>query len=90
MKTEVLSVYDSKARAFVQPWFAVNLAVAARSFADAVNDPTQVVYRNPEDFTLYHLGSFDDNTGRFDQLEQPVNLGMGVNFKETGHVRKVA
>lgn len=87
MKQEMLSIYDSKARAFISPWFAINLQVAARSFADVVNNPAQVIHNNPEDFTLYHLGTFDDADASIVELVPPVCLGLAINFKEQKNVR---
>lgn len=85
MKYEMLSIYDSKARAFLTPFFTVNLQTGARSFSDVANDPGSVVARNPEDFTLYHLGSWDDNNGQYEQFAQPINLGMALNFRKETH-----
>lgn len=81
MKLEMLSVYDNKARAFMKPFFSVNLQVAARDFADAANNPDHVVCKNPEDFTLYHLGTWEDEKGQYEQHAQAVNLGMAINYK---------
>lgn len=81
MKYELMSVYDTKARAFLTPWFSQNLQVAARSFSEVVNNPVHIIFRNAEDFNLYHLGSWDDNTAQVEMHKQPVNLGSAVNFK---------
>ena len=47
--------------------------VAMRQFQDEVNresDDNQL-YRHPDDFQLFYLGTFDDNTGAMDLLAQP-------------------
>lgn len=78
---EVLSVYDAKAKAFAKPFFNQNLALGVRLFADIANDPDQMVCRNAEDFTLFHLGSWDDNKGTYEQHAKPVNLGLAQAYK---------
>lgn len=78
---EVLSVYDSKAKVFMKPFFNTNLAVGVRLFADVANDPDQPMCRNAEDYTLFHLGSWDDNKGTYEQFATAVNLGLAQYFK---------
>lgn len=66
MKTEMYSVYDSKAQAYGLPFHAPNDAVALRIFGEAVNDPSTQLNKYPEDFVLFHLGRFDDQTAQFE------------------------
>ncbi|AXH75651.1 MAG: nonstructural protein [Microviridae sp.] len=81
MKHQVLSVYDSKAKAFAQPFFTANREIALRAFAAAVNDRELLVGKFPQDYTLYLLGEFDDELGGINMLPQPENLGLAANFK---------
>lgn len=71
MIKQILCVYDSKAAAFSDPFFAVNVAVALRQFAAACNDPALDINRFHEDYSLYHVGSFDTDLGEF-TLHQPM------------------
>lgn len=82
MILQVFVIYDSKAHAYLPPWFAPNLELGVRDFAGAVNDPSTRFYRHSEDFTLFHLGSFDDAVGRVEQFPEQVNLGLAANFKK--------
>lgn len=81
MILEVYSVFDSKAKAFMQPWYAANQFVALRHFVSAVNDPATVFYKHPSDFVLYRLGSFNDETGVLWASDQLLNLGLAATFK---------
>lgn len=81
MKYEVLSVYDSKAHCFMKPFFTVNLQVGVRMFADVANDPDQLTCRNSEDFTLFHLGSWEDSSATFTAAATPISLGLAQAFK---------
>lgn len=80
MKLEMLSIRDVKMQAFMTPFFSINLAVAVRLFADAVNDPVSTMHKNPDDFSLYHLGTFQDGTGSYEHFAQPIKLGSALDF----------
>lgn len=82
MIKQIVSVYDSKAKAFTDPIFIPNLGMAQRSFKIAVNDSTTYIGQSPEDYTLFHIGSWDDETSRFDLLDTPVSLGLASTFKD--------
>lgn len=81
MKWEVLSVYDSKARVFMKPFYNTNVAVGVRLFADVANDPEQSMCRNGADYTLFHLGTWEDDKGAYEQFAQPINLGLAESYK---------
>lgn len=72
----VVAVRDQKADAFGHPWYAQTLPMAVRHFGDAVNnaDPTNLWKNHPEDFALFHLGSFDTATGEFELLPHKAQL----------------
>lgn len=79
MLKQVFSVYDKKAKIFCQPFYAENSEVAIRSFAYAANDKTVDLGRYPTDFDLFKLGSFDDQTGKFD-LHEPEHLASAFTL----------
>ena len=60
---QVFAVRDSKAEAYALPFFLPRMEVALRSFRDAMKDPKHEMSRHPEDYSLWCLGEFDDNTG---------------------------
>lgn len=66
MVLKMYSIFDSKLAAFSVPFYEHKDAVAIRKFTDAVNDgsnPNNQWFNHPEDFQLFFLGEFDDNTG---------------------------
>lgn len=73
MKLHVMSVKDNAAQTFGRPFFMPSTGVALRSFTDEVNRAAEdnQLYKHPEDFDLYQLGTFDDETGVFDLLAFP-------------------
>jgi hypothetical protein len=76
MKKTIVAVFDKASNAFGQPIFAPAKGVALRSFTDEVNKnyENNQMYHHPDDFTLYDLGMFDDNTGHFELHDQPKQL----------------
>lgn len=80
MKKVICSVFDLKAAVFATPFYAPNVSVAVRDFANAVNDPAVSISKNPEDFSLYYLGDFEDTTGVFDVRPQPEVLATAASL----------
>jgi len=79
MKYVILSVRDSKADSFSQPFFAPTLIHGIRSFHDAVSRPDEqnMMNKHPGDFALYALGTFDDHDGRF-ETQQPASVAAAT------------
>lgn len=73
MKHVLCSAFDSAARCFGQPMYVPAVGVALRSFRSECErvDPTNALYAHADDFELFELGTFDDNTGQFELLPQP-------------------
>lgn len=71
MKYGIYSVFDCKANAYAQPFYAPNRPVALRNFAAAQEDPNSVLSKFPGDFVLYELGTFDDTGGTIEISTNP-------------------
>lgn len=63
MILNVYSVFDAKLAAYNVPFFARTDADANRSFGDLCIDARSRVAQHREDYSLYRLGQFDDETG---------------------------
>lgn len=72
----VVSVKDRAAEVFNRPFFVPHRNVAVRDFTDEVNRAAadNQLNKHPDDFDLYILGTFDDNTGVFHMEETPTVL----------------
>lgn len=79
MKHIMFTIYDNKAEAFLPPFTLPNHAMAARTFADCVRDPQHAFSRNPSDYNLFELGSFDDVTGEMLPIVLK-NHGLGTAY----------
>lgn len=75
MKRVIVAVYDNASQMFGQPFFVTAIGQALRSFTDEVNRPAQdnQLYQHPEDFSLYHIGYFEEETAVF----TPPDEGVG-------------
>lgn len=83
---QVMVVYDSKARSHLMPMFVVHVEVGQRGFADAANDPTTVIGRNPEDFSLFHIGEWDDEIAEMKPFESRRAMGLAASYQRPTHV----
>lgn len=69
----VYSVRDSKAEAFITPFFSKTHATAIRSAERAINED-QGFNLHPEDYDLFCIGHFDEITGKLVGLDAPAHL----------------
>lgn len=76
MKQNKYSIFDSKAKIFNIPFYAANQAVALRMYSQAANSPDSMLGQYPEDYTLFELSVFDQETGREQEHPEPKNLGQ--------------
>lgn len=75
---KVYSVYDSKAEAFLRPFFAPTAGVAVRGFEQACCDPSHDFHKYGADYTLFEIGVFDEFNGRLEAHVAHINLGNGL------------
>lgn len=73
----VVSVYDRALDAFGQPWFVPAIGGAIRAFGDEVNRSDSAMKGHADDYDLFQLGTFDEDTGKFENLDSPKQLAIG-------------
>lgn len=76
MIKKVYSIYDSKSGVYTPPFLDFTNASAMRGFQQIVNNKETTVAQNPEDYTLFELGSFDDQKAKYELLATPHSLIM--------------
>jgi len=79
MEKGLFAVLDTKSKIFSNPFTAINSAVAIRDFRSACLDPNTDISRNPADYALYRVGSYDDLLGAVAPIT-PENLGFATQF----------
>jgi len=82
MTKEVYSIYDSKCEFYTQPFMVRAKGEAIRAFSDLANDDKTQVGQHPEDFTLFQLATFDENTGKYESLLTPKSICLANEMKK--------
>jgi hypothetical protein len=80
MLVKMFTVFDSKAEAYLPPFFLNSTGLACRSFTETSNDPNSSICKYAADYTLFEIGTFDDQKGAITQIE-PHNLGTALSYK---------
>lgn len=82
MLLQICTVRDAKSTLFGRPFFTTTIGTALRDFTDETNrvGENNILNTHPEDFSLWHLGTFDDNTGTFETVV-PKILAQGIEVK---------
>ena len=57
-------IYDAKAKFYNRPFCQINDQIALRSAQDLLETPNTDISRNPEDFTMFCVGTYDDETAQ--------------------------
>ena len=81
MKLQIFAVYDSKAKAYLPPFFLPEIGQATRVFQNASDDPSHAFGANPADYCLFHIGVFDDSSATIKAKTPPESLGLAQEFK---------
>lgn len=80
---QVYTVKDKVAEIHNTPFFQISHAVALRAFRESCLDDRDgnLLNSNPQDFELYYIGTYDDETGLVTSLNTPELLASGEKFK---------
>lgn len=76
-----LSVYDAAAGAFLDAFLSPSIEFGIREFRRVVNEQGHQFNTFPEDYTLFHVGEWDQKTGKIKAID-PVSLGAAITFKQ--------
>ncbi len=74
------SIYDTKAEAFLPPFFCPTSGVAIRNFEAAANEQGHAFNKHATDYNLFELGTFDDVTGIITSLKAPISHGLAITM----------
>ncbi|QXP44345.1 MAG: nonstructural protein [Arizlama microvirus] len=84
MKLLMFTVYDCKVERYLQPFFMQTKGQALRAWTDSVNDSNTNFHKHPEDFTLFEIGSYDDETGKVENHLTPISSGTAMEYINRG------
>lgn len=82
MLLKAYSLRDAKAEIFSPPFYKKTHGEAERDFTTLARDEKSTVYQYPDDYDLYYIGIYDDNTGSFKSLDTPQHIIKAIQCKE--------
>lgn len=83
MLLSIFAIYDSGISTWLPPIYSRNKCEMMRQFVDAVNDPKSNLAKHPGDYTLFSLGTWDDDKCVFNLLKTPEKIGIAIEFVKT-------
>lgn len=87
---KIYTIYDSKSEAYMKPMFLRSHGEAIRVFEAACQTSDHEFHRFPEDFTLFHLGEWDDSTALFQMNMTPIPLARSIEVVARQPVTQLA
>lgn len=81
MIQKIYAIRDIKAAHYGIPFFLPSNGIAIRSFSDLANDPKTTINKHPDDFQLFVIGEYDDNSGELVSLK-PEFLSNASEFTQ--------
>lgn len=82
MNLKMYSIRDSKGEIYMQPMFQKTHGEAERTFKQLANDDKTTICKFPEDYDLYYLGEYNDQTGKISSLDTPQHIIKAANLKQ--------
>lgn len=81
MRYKIVSVRDRAVDTFSVPQFVAAIGAAVRAFGDEIKRKADnnALSMHPEDYDLYDLGEYDDDTGQF-HGQVPKCIAVGKDY----------
>lgn len=89
MRHGIFAVFDDKAKAFISPFTLPNQDMAIREFSRSARDPNHMFGVHAEDYSLFRVGFFDDETGVIEATPKPEYIALAAMLKDVPVVQKV-
>ena len=74
MRYNIYTVFDSKAKMHLQPFFCRSTPEAMRSIQQLVNEKDHAFNLFAEDYTLLHIGHYDEETANIEGYKASIAL----------------
>ena len=84
MKMEIFAIRDRALEAFMRPWVAQTTGQAIRMFMDECDNPQGDISKHKSDYDLYHIGSFDDQSGAIIKPDSIKLIAAGKHYDTKG------
>lgn len=80
------AIYDTAAMVYMNPVLARTRGEAERVFEDLAQDANHPIGAHPEDYSLFYIGDFNDNTG---ELTNQINQCLCTGLEAVAKARNV-
>ncbi len=81
---ELFTVYDLAARRYLEPFFGPTVEFGIRGFKEACETEGHQFAKFPEDYALYHVGSFDPELGELKGKKEAHKIASASQFVQHG------
>lgn len=71
MLHEHFVIHDAKASAYLKPFYSQSIGTAVREVTEAVNSDGHGFNKWASDYSLYHMGNFDDSDATSHYIHPP-------------------
>lgn len=79
---ECFALFDAKMGEYMSPFYSANRSTGVREIMSLLQNENHPVTIHAQDYTLYHLGTFDTATGEHGNDYGPQALFNLANLKE--------
>ena len=74
MQQKLFSIYDKKTNCYERPFIARHSAEVAREWPKVISNPETKYGKNPTDFSVFEIGSYDDETGIMENIKPFIQV----------------
>lgn len=74
MQLKIFTIRDTKGEVYNTPFFQKSHGEAERNFRECTKDEKSMIHKYPDDFDLYFIGTYDDQTGLVSSLDTPQHV----------------
>jgi len=79
----IFNIFDSKANTYTVPSYSINIETARREFQTTINKKgAGYLYEYAEDYTLFYLGEYDQDTGTMVLEQAPKSVINALQLKD--------
>lgn len=71
-KLEMFAIYDKAVGSYMRPFFHMTKGSCLRQLMDDLKDPNSPVAAHPEDYTVFHLGTWNDENADLEKVDPTV------------------
>lgn len=80
---KMYSIYDSKVKAYMQPFFMRTKGEVIRSLMNELQQADSNLAKHPGDYTLFEIADWDEQAGKLEPYKTHESIGIIQEFIKT-------